>query len=113
MAELLSKTDSLEAGWLPGAQRKFYEQHLNTWQGTGFSQDNTRLSPTVPMAFSLVFLNMYEEGGAYTEKQYHDWLKEAGFTDISIIVGVTKSKITVNQPSPWPRLCRGSHSKTI
>ena len=55
----------------------------------GIILDNTRLSPTVPMAFSLVFLNMYEEGGAYTEKQYHDWLKEAGFTDISIELGVT------------------------
>ncbi len=41
------------------------------------------------MAFSLVFLNVYEEGGAYTEKQHHDWLKEAGFTDISIKFGVT------------------------
>ncbi len=46
--------------------------------------DNTRLSPTVSMAFSLVFLNVYEKGGAYTEKQHRDWLKEAGFTDISI-----------------------------
>ena len=46
--------------------------------------DNSRLTPTISMAFSLVFLNVYEEGGAYTEKQYHDWLKEAGFTDISI-----------------------------
>ncbi len=55
----------------------------------GIILDNTRLSPTVPMAFSLVFLNMYEEGGAYTEKQYHDWLKEAGFIDISIELGVT------------------------
>ncbi len=51
--------------------------------------DNTRLSPTVSMAFSLVFLNVYEEGGAYTEQQYHDWLKEAGFTDISIELGIT------------------------
>ena len=34
----------------------------------GIILDNTRLSPTVSMAFSLVFLNMYEEGGAYTEK---------------------------------------------
>ena len=55
----------------------------------GIILNNTRLSPTVPMAFSLVFLNMYEEGGAYTEKQYRDWLKEAGFTDISIEIGVT------------------------
>ncbi|MGD9210964.1 MAG: methyltransferase [Desulfobacteraceae bacterium] len=46
--------------------------------------DNSRLTPTVSMAFSLVFLNVYEEGGAYTEKQYYDWLKEVGFTDISI-----------------------------
>jgi len=55
----------------------------------GIILGNTRLSPTVSMAFSLVFLNMYEEGGAYTEKQYHNWLKEAGFTDISIELGVT------------------------
>ncbi len=55
----------------------------------GLILDNSRLSPIVPMAFSLVFINMYEEGGAYTEKQYHDWLKEAGFTDISIELGVT------------------------
>ncbi|MCP4719845.1 MAG: methyltransferase domain-containing protein [Desulfobacteraceae bacterium] len=55
----------------------------------GMILDNTRLSPTVPMAFSLIFLNVYEEGGAYTEKQYQDWLKEAGFTDISIELGVT------------------------
>ncbi len=46
--------------------------------------DNTRLSPTVSMAFSLVFLNVYEEGAAYTEAQYRDWLKEAGFINISI-----------------------------
>ena len=55
----------------------------------GMILDNKRLSPTVPMAFSLIFLNMYEEGGVYTEEQYHDWLKEAGFTDISIELGVT------------------------
>lgn len=55
----------------------------------GIILDNTRLSPTVPMAFSLIFLNVYEEGGAYTEKQYHDWLKEAGFTNISIELGAT------------------------
>jgi SAM-dependent methyltransferase len=46
--------------------------------------DNTRLSPTASIAFSLVFLNVYEDGGAYTEKQHHDWLIEAGFTDVSI-----------------------------
>ena len=46
--------------------------------------DNTRLSPTASIAFSLVFLNVYDDGGVYTEKQHHDWLLEAGFTDVSI-----------------------------
>lgn len=46
--------------------------------------DNTRLAPTASIAFSLVFLNVYEDGGAYTEKQHHDWLIEAGFKNISI-----------------------------
>ncbi|MCP3944687.1 MAG: hypothetical protein GY710_24860 [Desulfobacteraceae bacterium] len=50
--------------------------------------DNTRLAPPVSMAFSLVFLNVYEQGGAYTQKQHHDWLEEAGFTDISTQLGV-------------------------
>ena len=46
--------------------------------------DNTHLSPPASIAFSLVFLNVYDEGGAYTEKQHYDWLIEAGFTDVSI-----------------------------
>lgn len=63
--------------------------------------DNTRLSPTVSMAFSLVFLNVYEEGGAYTEKQYHDWLKESGFTDISIeLVGMPDGGGVVSARKP-------------
>ncbi len=51
--------------------------------------DDSRLSPTVSMAFSLVFLNVYEDGGAYTEEQHRDWLEEAGFTDISAELGIT------------------------
>ncbi len=51
--------------------------------------ENTRLSPTVSMAFSLVFLNVYDEGGAYTEQEHVDWLEEAGFTDVSVKFGVT------------------------
>ncbi len=63
--------------------------------------DNTRLSPKVSMAFSLVFLNVYEEGGAYTEEQYHDWLKEAGFTDISIeLVGMPDGGGVVSARKP-------------
>lgn len=46
--------------------------------------DDSRLSPPASVAFSLVFLNVYDDGHAYTEKEHHDWLLEAGFTDISI-----------------------------
>jgi hypothetical protein len=34
------------------------------------------------VAFNLVFLNVYEEGQAYTEHEYRTWLTEAGFVDI-------------------------------
>jgi SAM-dependent methyltransferase len=46
--------------------------------------DDTRLSPPASVAFSLVFLNVYEDGHSYTETEHRAWLREAGFTDISI-----------------------------
>jgi hypothetical protein len=44
--------------------------------------DDTRLSPSETVAFNLVFLNIYEEGQAYTLAEHCAWLDEAGFTDI-------------------------------
>lgn len=41
--------------------------------------DDSRLSPPETVAFNLVFLNIYDEGQAYTEEEYKDWLVEAGF----------------------------------
>jgi hypothetical protein len=49
--------------------------------------DDSMLSPPASIAFSLVSLNVYEDGHAYTEKEHLDWLLEAGFTDISISHG--------------------------
>ena len=46
--------------------------------------DDTRLSPIASVAFSLVFLNVYDDGKSYTEKEHRDLLLEAGFVDISI-----------------------------
>ena len=43
--------------------------------------DNSRLSPEEAVSFNLVFLNIYDHGQAYTEKEYRDWLAEAGFVD--------------------------------
>lgn len=47
--------------------------------------DDSRLSPPETVAFNLVFLNVYDEGQAYTEHEYRNWLTEAGFTDIERI----------------------------
>jgi hypothetical protein len=50
--------------------------------------DDSRLSPPASIAFSLVSLNVYDDGHAYTEEEHVDWLLEAGFTDISVSHGV-------------------------
>ena len=44
--------------------------------------DNTHLAPPETVALSLVFLNTYDEGHAYTEHEYRTWLVAAGFTGI-------------------------------
>ncbi len=41
--------------------------------------DNDRISPKHAAAFNIVFLNLYDEGQAYTEQEYRAWLSEAGF----------------------------------
>jgi SAM-dependent methyltransferase len=46
--------------------------------------DDTRLSPIASVAFGLVFLNVYDDGKSYTEKEHRDLLLEAGFVDISV-----------------------------
>lgn len=44
--------------------------------------DEDGITPTGTAIFNLIFLNLYEEGQAYTESKYHTWLAEAGFVDI-------------------------------
>ncbi len=74
----------------PDHAKKILKRVFNTLEPGGHIYilgcilDNNRLAPTVAMGFSLVFLNVYEQGGAYTKKEYYDWLEETGFTDISI-----------------------------
>jgi SAM-dependent methyltransferase len=43
--------------------------------------DNSRLSPPETVAGNLFFLNMFDEGQAYTEHEHRDWLADAGFED--------------------------------
>jgi SAM-dependent methyltransferase len=44
--------------------------------------DDSRLSPLEAVGFNLAFINMLDTGESYTEKEYRDWLSEAGFVDI-------------------------------
>jgi hypothetical protein len=39
-------------------------------------------SPLEAVGFNLAFINMLDVGESYTEKEYRDWLSEAGFVDI-------------------------------
>ncbi len=44
--------------------------------------DNSRFSPAETAVFNLVFLNIYEDGQAYTVEEYRVWLVEAGFEEV-------------------------------
>lgn len=48
--------------------------------------DDSRVSPPGTVAFNLVFLNVYDEGQAYTVREYRDWLDEAGFENIERVL---------------------------
>lgn len=48
----------------------------------GFVTDDSRLSPKFPVGMNLSFLNMFDDGQAYTESEYRNWLTQAGFVDV-------------------------------
>jgi predicted O-methyltransferase YrrM len=43
--------------------------------------DDTGISPMEAVMRNLIYLNTYDEGRAYTEKEHRDWLQEAGFEE--------------------------------
>jgi len=62
--------------------------------------DNTRVSPISSVGFSLMTLNQYDDGQAYTEQEHLDWLAEAGFAggDIGTLSG-GNTLISAKNPS--------------
>jgi SAM-dependent methyltransferase len=44
--------------------------------------DDSRRSPLEAVGFNLSFINQFDAGESYTEKEYRDWLSEAGFVNI-------------------------------
>ena len=55
--------------------------------------ENSRTSPPDLVGFNLVFINIYDEGQAYTEQEHKDWLEEVGFGDFERIVLPDESSI--------------------
>ena len=41
--------------------------------------DNSRISPRGAAITNTIFINIYDEGQAYTEDEYQDWITAAGF----------------------------------
>jgi cyclopropane fatty-acyl-phospholipid synthase-like methyltransferase len=44
--------------------------------------DDSRLSPVGAVAMNLVFINIFDGGQSYTEREHREWLAEAGFVEI-------------------------------
>ena len=44
--------------------------------------DDSRLGPPESVAFNMVFINVYDDGRAYTESEHRGWLAAAGFRDV-------------------------------
>lgn len=55
--------------------------------------DNSRLSPPETVAGNLFFLNVFDEGQAYTEQEHRDWLAEAGFEQCERLILPNKMSI--------------------
>ncbi|MCC8167014.1 MAG: methyltransferase domain-containing protein, partial [Planctomycetes bacterium] len=48
----------------------------------GTVMENSHVGPPISLAYSMVFLNSYDDGQAYTEEEYHNMLDAAGFIGI-------------------------------
>jgi hypothetical protein len=46
--------------------------------------EDSRLAPVSSVFSNVVFLNIFEDGQAYTESEHRAWLDEAGFVDVEV-----------------------------
>ncbi len=44
--------------------------------------DDSRTSPREAVGFNLIFINRFDTGESYTEKEHREWLSDAGFVDV-------------------------------
>lgn len=61
--------------------------------------DDTRITPLEVVGFNLFFLNTFDDGQAYTEKQHRDWLTEAGLDFVErLVVQESRSIVRARKP---------------
>ncbi len=78
----------------PGSPIYIYAQAL----------DDSRLSPLQSVASNLFFMNIYDEGQAYTYDEYCGWLTEASFTGMERVIRVGgRSLITARKSGSLPK----------
>jgi ubiquinone/menaquinone biosynthesis C-methylase UbiE len=66
--------------------------------------DDSRLSPPEIVLLNINFLNIYDEGQAYTGREYRDWITEAGFVDFKrVILPNERSIVTARKPGERSR----------
>ena len=65
----------------------------------GLVLDDDCRGPDGALGMNLFFLNAFDDGEAYTESEYREWLEAAGFTDISRVpfAGFDHSLITARK----------------
>ncbi|TDR72023.1 methyltransferase [Paludibacterium purpuratum] len=62
--------------------------------------DDSRLAPEEAVTFNLVFVNIYDEGRAHTEREYREWLTQAGFEEITrVVLAGGESLVTARKPA--------------
>jgi SAM-dependent methyltransferase len=66
----------------------------------GWVLDNSRLTPQNTVGYNLILLNCYEDGQAYTEEEYYEWLADAGFEDFERIVFTDGASIVSARKPP-------------
>jgi hypothetical protein len=66
----------------------------------GGALDDSRLSPLGSVGFNLVFLNLFDKGRAYTEREHRAWLTASGLEEIARVpLAEGNSIITARKPA--------------
>jgi hypothetical protein len=61
----------------------------------GHALEDSRLGPLPAVGLNLVFVSIYDEGQAYTEREHRAWLADAGFAEIDVQYGAAPAGASI------------------